>query len=129
MFNSNNILGAAYFIAFDVALRKVFTANNIGFPSMMAGCLLLFAVFVAAEILKPGLGDAVFNLLNPGAVLLAKWLPIFFVPGLAMLPLAPKFGSGVEVSLFIFIYLYLKHIIDCFNQQFNISLHYLIKIS
>jgi len=97
MFNSNNILGAAYFIAFDVALRKVFTANNIGFPSMMAGCLLLFAVFVAAEILKPGLGDAVFNLLNPGAVLLAKWLPIFFVPGLAMLPLAPKFGSGVEV--------------------------------
>jgi len=42
-------------------------------------------------------GDAVFEYLTPGANLLAKWLPVFFVPGLAMLPLAPSMGSPVEI--------------------------------
>ena len=36
-------------------------------------------------------------MLQPGANLLTKWLPVMFVPGLAMLPLAPSIGSAVDI--------------------------------
>jgi len=53
---------------------------------------------LAAETVSPGLGDSIFSSLSPGSALLAKWLPVFFVPGLAMLPLATSVGSGLEVA-------------------------------
>jgi hypothetical protein len=43
-------------------------------------------------------GEMVYNTLNPGATLLAKWLPVFFVPGLITLPLASGLGNVYEVS-------------------------------
>lgn len=98
MFNTQNMLGATFFIIFDIVIRRVLTAKNIAFPSMMAGCLFLFGGLLLAEFVYKGLGDAIFVLLTPGSVLLSKWLPIFFVPGLALLPLAPKFGSAAEVG-------------------------------
>lgn len=64
---------------------------------MLGGCMGLFAFLILAQLINPGLGDNIFNSLNPGAKLLTKWLPVFFVPGLAMLPLAPSMGGGIEV--------------------------------
>ena len=95
---SKQVTGAIYFLIMDIALRKVFAAKNIAFPSQLAGCCILFAILVIAELVRPGFGDAAFDVLSPGAALLAKWLPVFFVPGLAMLPLAPSMGSPFEVS-------------------------------
>jgi hypothetical protein len=57
---------------------------------------------IAAEIVKPGAGDAVFQYLSPGAGLLARWIAVFFVPGLAMLPNAPSMGNAFEVRILIF---------------------------
>ncbi|KAL3908012.1 MAG: hypothetical protein SGARI_003260, partial [Bacillariaceae sp.] len=37
-------------------------------------------------------------MLQPGAALLAKWLPVFFVPSLVTLPLVGSVGSGVEIA-------------------------------
>jgi hypothetical protein len=42
-------------------------------------------------------GEGIYQLLNPGATLLAKWLPVFFVPSLITLPLASGLGSVGEV--------------------------------
>mmetsp|Transcript_7519 Transcript_7519/g.10187 ORF Transcript_7519/g.10187 Transcript_7519/m.10187 type:complete len:534 (-) Transcript_7519:232-1833(-) len=94
---SKEVGGAIYFIVFDVLLRKLFKAKGIAFPSMLAGSGLLFAGMVLVDVARPGWGDAAFDLLNPGAVLLAKWLPVMFVPGLALLPLAPSVGSAMEI--------------------------------
>ena len=96
MFTSQSLWGATFFIVFDVALREAFKQYDIAFPSMVAGCLLLFVLLLIAETLKSGLGDGLFQALTPGSTLLAQWLPVFFVPGLALLPLAPKFGSALE---------------------------------
>jgi len=64
----------------------------------MLGCTIgVFAVLVLAEAVSPGVGEAWFQLLTPGANLLTKWLPVMFVPGLAMLPLAPAVGSAADV--------------------------------
>jgi len=38
-----------------------------------------------------------YQVLNPGATLLAKWLPVFFVPSLITLPLASGLGNAWEV--------------------------------
>jgi len=89
--------GALAFVILDVLFRKVFKANNIAFPSQLGGCCILFGVLLLSELVSPGTGDMVFTALSPGAGLLAKWLPVFFVPGLAMIPLAPSMGSSFEV--------------------------------
>ena len=96
--SSKQITGAAYFIIMDIILRKLFAKYEIPFPSQLGGCCILFALMVVAELIRPGFGDAAFDVLSPGATILAKWLPVFFVPGLAMLPLAPSMGSPFEVS-------------------------------
>eukprot|EP00594_Rhizosolenia_setigera_P013250 CAMPEP_0178963474 /NCGR_PEP_ID=MMETSP0789-20121207/15049_1 /TAXON_ID=3005 /ORGANISM="Rhizosolenia setigera, Strain CCMP 1694" /LENGTH=431 /DNA_ID=CAMNT_0020647957 /DNA_START=344 /DNA_END=1639 /DNA_ORIENTATION=- len=97
------MLGALFFMIFDSVLRKIFTEKQIEFPSMMAGLVILFALLVGMETLSTGLGDKVFQLLLPGTNLLSKWLPVFFIPGLIMAPLAPKLGSALEAGKVLFI--------------------------
>ena len=92
------IVGALLLTVIERGVDYVFQQNKIDFPSMLGGCGVLFVGLLVANFAKAGLGDTIFGILNPGAVLMAKWLPVFFVPGLAMLPLAPSVGSGLEVS-------------------------------
>lgn len=96
-FGPTNLLGALFFVVLDVGLRQHFKTQGYTVPSMMAGTVMMFGVLVVAELVRPGWGETAFLVLEPGAALLAKWLPVFFVPGLATLPLAPKIGSGLEV--------------------------------
>ncbi|KAL3807194.1 hypothetical protein ACHAXA_008906 [Cyclostephanos tholiformis] len=94
---ANELVGAAFFTALQIVLNKVFRANKITFPAMLGCTILVFSSLVLAEIFFPGMGESAFQLLTPGSSLLAKWLPVMFVPGLAMLPLAPSIGSAVDV--------------------------------
>ena len=96
--------GVLVFILLDKLFRSLFTANKIAFPSQLGGCIILFVTLFLSEFVKPGAGELVFQTLAPGAALLAKWLPVFFVPGLAMLPLAPSMGSSFEVLSFFVMY-------------------------
>ena len=89
--------GALVFVLLDKLFRSYFTAKKLAFPSQLGGCIILLTSLITAEVLKPGLGEMVFQALSPGAGWLAKWLPVFFVPGLAGLPLAPSIGDSLEV--------------------------------
>lgn len=91
------ITGAIILTLIERVVNKILTSNGIKFPSMLGGCIALFFVMILADLVRPGLGGSIYSTLNPGSVFLAKWLPVFFVPGLAMLPLAPSVGSGLEV--------------------------------
>jgi hypothetical protein len=64
------------------------------------------------------------NILTPGAGWLAKFLPVFFVPGLAMLPVAPSVGSFVEVSRIAFCRSFLRLIFRCCKCRLLSSLIY-----
>ena len=44
-------------------------------------------------------GESVYKVLTPGAALLAKWLPVFFVPSMITLPLASGLGNVWEVRV------------------------------
>ncbi|CAB9503001.1 Plastidal glycolate/glycerate translocator 1, chloroplastic [Seminavis robusta] len=90
---TNPVIAASGLIALDVLFRRVFQLLAISFPSSLAGCGMLFATF----LLAPGGGSNLHAALSPGAALLAKWLPVFFVPSLITLPLADSLGSFAEV--------------------------------
>jgi len=93
---ANELTGAAFFTVLQVLLNQVFVSKGIKFPAMLGCTILVFTVLVLAEIAFPGLGQHGFELLTPGANVLTKWLPVMFVPGLAMLPLAPSIGSPLD---------------------------------
>ena len=64
---------------------------------MMGGCILIFSSLVALEAVSKGTGDKIFNYLAPSIDALVRWLPVFFVLGMAMLPLYPiKFGNAAN---------------------------------
>lgn len=91
------ITGAIVMTLIERATNRVLKSLGSTFPSQLGGCIGLLFFMLSAEAVVPGLGDSIFASLSPGAALLAKWLPVFFVPGLAMLPLAPSVGSSFEV--------------------------------
>jgi hypothetical protein len=81
----------------EQAVKLLLAKRQISFPAPLASCLLLLGFLLLLEPLNATLADAICGYLTPGAALLAKWLPVFFVPGLAMLPLAPGVGGPAEV--------------------------------
>lgn len=92
------LVSAAAFVAVDVAFRRLFQGLSVAFPSSLAACSYLFGALLL--IPPPSGGESNLNVvaqfLQPGAALLAKWLPLFFVPSLITLPLADT--SSVEVG-------------------------------
>jgi putative effector of murein hydrolase len=60
----------------------------------LAGCAFLFGTLLA---LPSKTAESTFKQLQPGAGLLAKWLPVFFVTSLITLPLAQSMGNSSEL--------------------------------
>mmetsp|Transcript_38210 Transcript_38210/g.38583 ORF Transcript_38210/g.38583 Transcript_38210/m.38583 type:complete len:183 (+) Transcript_38210:98-646(+) len=96
----NEYISVAIFMLLDVAFRRTFKHFSIAFPSMLGGCCLIFVALVGLDSVGlSSLAESISTVLTPGSNWLAKWLPVFFVPGLAMLPLAPSVGNFKEVRL------------------------------
>jgi len=95
--NAITLLSAASLVALDIGFRKLLKALSISFPSSLAGCATLFVTLILLNFINSDLGDNVYNLLSPGASVVTKWLPVFFVPSLVTLPLAQSFGSTTEL--------------------------------
>lgn len=102
--SSKAIQGVIAMAFIEAGVKRALSAAEISFPSMLGGCIVLFVVSILAQLISPGSGDSIYEFLLPGANLLAKWLPAMFVPGLAMLPLAPSIGAPVEVNHFYYVY-------------------------
>lgn len=93
----NQIVSALSLFAINYGVSEAFAAYDVPFPAMLGGCIILFMFLLLADGVKTGLGNDIYEFLMPGANLLAKWLPVFFVPGLAMLPKAPSLGTPLDV--------------------------------
>ena len=87
------LTSALQLFVLDFVFRKLFQWVNLSFPSSLAGC---GALFVTLLLSPPSTAVSIFQQLQPGAVLLAKWLPVFFVPSLVTLPLSSGLGSLME---------------------------------
>lgn len=86
------LVSAFLFLALDVGFRRLFKKLAITFPSSLGGCGALLISLLTLPI-----GEKLFKILSPGSALLAKWLPVFFVPSLVTLPLVGNVGPISEV--------------------------------
>lgn len=93
------ILATTILVLLDIQVRSLFLKYSIPFPSSLAGCGALFASMILINTFNEK--DGLYQVLNPGATLLAKWLPVFFVPSLITLPLASGLGNVWEVRSYL----------------------------
>jgi len=85
-------------ILLDRIFKRILQYMNIAFPSSLAGCGFLLSFFLLVKTGSGGgVGPVLYQFLAPGAAVLARWLPVFFVPSLVMLPLSAGLGSSIEV--------------------------------
>ena len=80
------------FVFADIAIKHIFKAQGISFPSSLAGCCAM-----AAVLLTNPMHATMYKVLAPGAKLLQKFLMVFLVPNLIVLPLCDGVGSAMEV--------------------------------
>lgn len=92
--DGEQIASAGVFIVADIIVLRLFRAVGISFPSSLAACS---ALFVALITMNATTSEKIYNILRPGAALLAKWLPVFFVPSLITLPLTEPLDNFLEV--------------------------------
>jgi hypothetical protein len=95
--DDKSILSAGLLVLLDITFRRVFRTLQIQFPSSLGGCCILFGTLLATTRRGDGT-NRLYQILSPGAGLLAKWLPVFFVPSLVTLPLVGNVGTPIEVS-------------------------------
>jgi putative effector of murein hydrolase LrgA (UPF0299 family) len=94
----SSLVGIAAFALTQKGVGALLQAAHIKFPAMLGACVSLFAFLLATEAVNPTLAQSLFDGLSPGAGLLAKWLPMFFVPALTLLPLSPPIGNAGEIA-------------------------------
>lgn len=94
----NALAGTAVFAVIEQVVKACFKAADFQYPAALGACILLFASLCIADAVAPSVAASIFDALSPGAAILAKWFPVFFVPGLALLPLSPPIGGAMDVS-------------------------------
>ncbi len=101
--DQKSILSVGLWCVLDIAFRRLFQRLDIAtkFPSSLGGCGVVLAILLlSSKSSSDGEESKLHRLLSPGAALLAKWLPVFFVPSLVTLPLVggvESLGGSTEV--------------------------------
>lgn len=89
-------------MATDKYLKKAFVAAAIKFPSALFGMFCIFVILVALDSTIPDAATGLMNFFEPALLFIQRWLPLFYVPSLVVLPLAVKdipAASGVKILI------------------------------
>ncbi|KAG7373040.1 LrgB-like family protein [Nitzschia inconspicua] len=86
------LASSTLFMMAEILIKQVFKAKGISFPSSLAGCCAM-----AAALLISPFHASMYRVMEPGAKLLQKFLMVFLVPNLIVLPLCDGCGSVTEV--------------------------------
>lgn len=88
----------------DKYLKKAFVAAAIKFPSALFGMFCIFTILVILDSTIPAAATGLMNFFEPALLFIQRWLPLFYVPSLVVLPLAVKdipAASGVKICAII----------------------------
>lgn len=95
------VVSLGIILAFDKALKRGFTAAMIKFPSALFGMFCIFSVLSILDVIRPASATALLNFFEPATTFIQRWLPLFYVPSLVVLPLAVKgipASSGIKIG-------------------------------
>ncbi|RCV43593.1 hypothetical protein SETIT_9G306500v2 [Setaria italica] len=106
------ILGVAHLlvslgivVATDKYLKQAFVAASIKFPSALFGMFCVFSVLVVFDTFVPALAKGFMDFFEPATLFIQRWLPLFYVPSLVVLPLAVRdvpAASGIKILTITF---------------------------
>ncbi|OAY66594.1 Plastidal glycolate/glycerate translocator 1, chloroplastic [Ananas comosus] len=91
-------------LAADKLLRKAFLAASIKFPSALFGMFCVFSVLMILDSTAPSAATGFMNFFEPATLFIQRWLPLFYVPSLVVLPLAVRdvpAASGLKIFLIL----------------------------
>lgn len=91
-------------LAMDKVLKKAFVAAAIKFPSALFGMFCVFTILTVLDSTVPAAAKNLMNFFEPALLFIQRWLPLFYVPSLVVLPLAVKdipAASGVKICFII----------------------------
>eukprot|EP00978_Attheya_sp_CCMP212_P047244 scaffold421281_cov53-Attheya_sp.AAC.1 len=86
------VISTVSLVLLDVLARALCKRLQISFPSSLAAC----GALLVGLLILPG-GETLYSKLEPGSAVLAKWLPVFFVPSLVTVA---KVGAVVVGGFF-----------------------------
>ena len=108
--DQKSIFSVGIWCLLDIVFRRIFQRLDIAskFPSSLGGCGVMLTILLlltkssssTATNENENKNSLLHRILSPGAALLAKWLPVFFVPSLVTLPLVgglESLGGSTEV--------------------------------
>lgn len=96
------IVSLGLILSVDKFLKKAFVAAAIKFPSALFGMFCIFSVLLILDTTVPAAATSVMNFFEPALLFIQRWLPLFYVPSLVVLPLSVKdipAASGIKISL------------------------------
>lgn len=98
------VVSLGIILAMDKYLKKAFVAAAIKFPSALFGMFCIFSILVILDFALPAAAASLMNFFKPALLFIQRWLPLFYVPSLVVLPLAVKdipAASGVKICFII----------------------------
>lgn len=87
-------------LAADKLLKQAFVAAAIKFPSALFGMFCVFSVLMLLDFAAPSAAMGLVGFFEPATLFIQRWLPLFYVPSLVVLPLAVRdvpAASGLKI--------------------------------
>lgn len=91
-------------LAMDKGLEQAFAALGIKFPSALFGMFCIFSVLVILDLTFPVAATSLMNFFEPAVLFIQRWLPLFYVPNLVILPISVQdipAASGIKIVFII----------------------------
>lgn len=82
------ILSLGIILAVDLLLKRAFEAAEIKFPSALSGMFCMFLVLIILNLSIPAIAEGLMSFFEPAVLFIHRWLPLFYVPSLVVLPIA-----------------------------------------
>ncbi|KAM7491000.1 hypothetical protein LguiA_033921 [Lonicera macranthoides] len=98
------VVSLGIILAMDKYLKQAFVAAAIKFPSALFGMFCIFTILVVLDSTIPAAATSLMNFFQPALMFIQRWLPLFYVPSLVVLPLAVQdipAASGVKICFII----------------------------
>ncbi|GLT68153.1 hypothetical protein SLA2020_404110 [Shorea laevis] len=98
------IVSLGIILAMDKLLKAAFVAAAIKFPSALFGMFCIFSVLVILDSIVPAAATGLMNFFEPALLFIQRWLPLFYVPSLVVLPVSVRdipAASGIKICFII----------------------------
>lgn len=122
------VVSLGIILAMDKFLKKAFVVAAIKFPSALFGMFCIFSILTILDSTVPAAATNLVKFFEPALLFIQRWLPLFYVPSLVVLPLSIKdipAASGIKIFCivgnhcfffflfyFLFFYYFFKASID-----------------